>query len=53
MITIPSIAMIGLLAMLSMLGATILSKPWMRWAALGIAAVEIAAVAFLILIARS
>ena len=46
----PSIAMILMLAFLSMFGATILSKPWMRWTALGCAVVEVAMAIFLICI---
>lgn len=52
MIAIPSIAMCGLLAMLSMVAATILRRRWMRYVALGCAAVETAMVAFLIYIAH-
>lgn len=52
MVAIPSIAMCGILAMLSMVGATILSKPWMRYAALGCAILETGMVGFLIYVAR-
>lgn len=41
---VPSIAMISLTAMLSLLGAAILRKTWMRIVALGCAGIEIGAV---------
>lgn len=52
MIAIPSIAMVSLIAMLSMLGAVILRKPWMKFTALGLAAVEVGLVIFLVIVAR-
>lgn len=52
MIAVPAIAMCGMLAMLSMVGTTILSKPWMRYTALGCAILETGMVIFLVVIAR-
>lgn len=52
MIAIPSIAMCGILAMMSIVAATILRKRCMQYAALGCAVIETAMVAFLIYIAR-
>ena len=48
MIVIPSIALCGLLAMLSLVGAMILTKPWMRYVAIGCAALEIGMVLVLV-----
>lgn len=45
-----SIALISLNAMLAMFAACILSRRWMRYFALGCAAVEVAAVVFLVAI---
>lgn len=53
MIAVPGIAACGIMAMMSMMGALILSKPWMRYVALGCAALETGMVIFLVCIARS
>jgi hypothetical protein len=50
MIAIPSILLISLLAMLSIIGAATLSTPWMRLVALGFAAWETAMVIFLLVL---
>lgn len=52
MIYVPSIAMCGLLAMMSMVAAIILQKRWMKYVALGCALFETGMVAFLVIIAR-
>jgi hypothetical protein len=52
MIAIPAIAMCGMLAMLSMVAATILHKPWQRWVAVGCATLETAMVIFLVIAAH-
>lgn len=44
--------MCGLLAMMSMMAATILRKRWMKYTALVLAAMETAMVIFLVIIAR-
>jgi hypothetical protein len=51
MIAIPAIALCGILAMLSMVGALILTKPWMKYVAIGCAVLETAMVIFLVIIA--
>lgn len=45
-------ALIGLHAMLALVAATVLRKPWMRYFALVCASVEIAALAVLIVAVR-
>jgi hypothetical protein len=49
MIAIPSIAMLLLLAVLSVFGSNILRRPWQRWTALGCAFIEVAAVVIICL----
>lgn len=53
MIAVPSIALISLLAMLSMVAAVVLRKPWQQWMAVGCATLEVAAVIALIVVAHS
>ena len=48
MIAVPSIALLGLMAMLSLIAATVLRKAWMQYVALGCAAVEIASLIWLV-----
>lgn len=52
MIAIPAIVLIGWMAMLSMIAALILSRRWMRYVALGCAAIQVAAVMVLVLVAH-
>lgn len=52
MSTIPSIVPVGWLAMLLMVAATVLRKRWQRYFALGCAALQVAIVAWLVIIAR-
>ena len=49
MIAIPAIAICGIMAMMSMVGAVILSKPWMKYVALGCAALETGVALFLVI----
>lgn len=53
MIAAPSIAMIAALAMLSLFAATILSRRWMRYTALGIGIAEIVMLAILLFAIRT
>lgn len=46
-----SIAMMSMLAMLSLFAATILSRPWMRYTALALGCLEIGMIFFVLIIA--
>jgi hypothetical protein len=50
MTAIPSIVLVAWLAMLSMVGAVVLRRPWQKYVALGCAAIEVAVVAFLVVL---